>query len=347
MGDPVGLVLSVLDIIGRAREAVESAQNFPSTIEGWLADGKSVLEQLQRDPRHVARIGIKRELDQLNSLAGRIEILVQNHTAAPGDSCRMRMFKAITRCFSHEKLEKELQEIDKDIGRVLQAISAKGTTGTLLPPPLPDMAAVPAGALPEPRNYVERPGVQNAVDDLIKPEEPCAPYTIVGMGGGGKTVLASAVVREQSVRKHFRGGIFWMEVGRSVRDNKLLSLLKGLAREMGVAPTDAPHGVLHVFDSLEQVKQHLTTVASTGTSPRLVVLDDVWEREVVDTLLPLGLKLLVTARDRSVVGVPGECLELGDMTEDEALELLLKTSMTVGQPGDDVLTQMTKVIDTP
>ena len=346
MGDPVGLVLSVLDIIGRAREAVESAQNVPSTIKDRLADGESVLERLQRDPRHVARIGIERELDQLNGLAGRIKDLVQNHTAAPGDSCRMWVFKAITRCFSHEKLEKELQEIDEEISRVLQAISAKGTTGTLLPPPLPDMAAVPAGALSELRSYVERPGVQKAVDDLIKPDEPRAPYAIVGMGGGGKTVLASAVVRKQSVREHFRGGIFWMEVRRNVK-NKLLSLLKGLAREMGAAPTDAPHGVPHVFDSLEQVKQHLTTVVSTGTSPRLVVLDDVWEREVVDTLLPLGLKLLVTTRDRSVVSAPGGCLELGDMTEDEALELLLKTSMTAGQPGDDVLTQITKVIDAP
>ena len=251
----------------------------------------------------------------------------------------------MARLSGHKKLEKKLQEIDEDIRRVLQAIVAKGTTGTRLPPLLPHMAAVPDGALPEPLGYVERPGVLKAVDDLIKPEEPRAPYTIVGMGGGGKTVLASAVVREQSVRKHFRGGIFWMEVGRRVKDNKLMFLLKGLAREMGAVPTDALHGVPHVFDSLEQVKQHLTTVASTGTSPRLVVLDDVWEREVVDTLLPLGLKLLVTTRDRSVVGVPGGCLELGDMAKDEALELLLKTSMTVSQPGDDVLTQMTKVID--
>ena len=134
---------------------------------------------------------------------------------------------------------------------------------------------MPDGALPEPRSYVERPGVQKAVDDLIKPEEPRAPYTIVGMGGGGETVLASAVVRKQSVREHFRGGIFWMEVGRRVKDNKLLSLSKGLAREIGTAPTDALHGVPRVFDSLEQVKQYLAIEASTGTSPRLVVLDDV------------------------------------------------------------------------
>ncbi|MEO0477336.1 MAG: hypothetical protein AAF085_15415, partial [Planctomycetota bacterium] len=35
------------------------------------------------------------------------------------------------------------------------------------------------------------------------------------------------------------------------------------------------------------------------------------------------------------------------MAEEEALELLLKTSKTVGQPGDSVRTVMTKVMDVP
>ncbi|CAM9647109.1 unnamed protein product [Laminaria digitata] len=123
----------------------------------------------------------------------------------------------------------------------------------LLPPPLPDMAAVPAGAPPEPRNYVKRLCLQEAVDRLIHPDKPLAPYTVVGMGGGGKTVLVSAVVRNSSV---------------------------------------------------------------------------------VDTLLSLKLKLLVTTRDRSIGGVPESCLELGDMAENEARELLLKTSEARGQPGN-------------
>ncbi|CAM9384082.1 unnamed protein product [Ectocarpus sp. 13 AM-2016] len=111
---------------------------------------------------------------------------------------------------------------------------------------------------------------------------------------------------------------------------------------MGASPTDTPHGVPHVLDNLEQVQQHLGIMATTGIYPRLVVLHDVWEREVVDALLPLGLKVLLTTRDRSKISVQGGCLELGDMTEEEALELLLKTSMTVGQPGNDVRTQITK-----
>ncbi|CAM9165046.1 unnamed protein product [Ectocarpus sp. 8 AP-2014] len=215
---------------------------------------------------------------------------------------------------------------------------------SLRPPRLLDMAAVPAGALDLPRGYVERAAVQEVADGLTAPEEPRAPYTVVGLGGGGKSVLASAVVRKPSVREHFRGGISWVRVGRGGK-NSLLPLLQGLAGEMGVAPTDAPHAVPQVLDSLEQVQQHLAAVvASTGTSPRLVVLDDVWEREVVDALVPLGFKVLLTTRDWSVVVVPARRLDLGDMTEEEALELLRKTSGTVGQPGDDVRMKMTKVV---
>lgn len=62
-----------------------------------------------------------------------------------------------------------------------------------------------------------------------------------------------------------------MRVGRGAT-NSLLSLLQVLAREMGAAPTDTPHGVPHVLDSLEQVERHLAKMASTGTSPRSAVL---------------------------------------------------------------------------
>ncbi|CAM9971540.1 unnamed protein product [Ectocarpus sp. 8 AP-2014] len=259
----------------------------------------------------------------------------------------------VNRGTQHKSIGEALDAIDTDVVRQFTAIAAKLSINMevvkialeeLRPPSLPDMAVVPAGALELPRSsYVERAAVQEVADGLTAPEESRAPYTVVGMGGGGKSVLASAVVRKPSVREHFRGGIFWVRVGRGAK-NSLLALLQGLAREMGAAPTDSPHAVPHVLDSLEQVQQHLAAVASTSTSPRLVVLDDVWEREVVDAFVPLGFKVLLTTRDRSVVGVPAGRLELGDMTEEEALELLRKTSGAVGQPGDDVRTKMTKVV---
>eukprot|EP00903_Cladosiphon_okamuranus_P008466 g8133.t2 len=261
--------------------------------------------------------------------------------------------------------EQELDKIDREVMRQLAIMNLKGATSAsemevledvdkkvdrltsfvndMSPPILPEISAVSARALAMPHRYVERAAVQQLADGLTNPEEPRTPYTVVGMGGGGRSVLASAVVRKSSVRKHFREGIFWMMVGRDAK-NSLLPLLQGLAREMGAAPTDTPHGVPHIMHSLKQAQQHLSAVASTGNSPRLVVLDDVWEREVVDALLPLELKVLLTTRDRSVVGVPARCLELGDMTGEEASELLLKMSRMMRQPGDVVQMQMTKVI---
>ncbi|CAN0493394.1 unnamed protein product, partial [Ectocarpus sp. 12 AP-2014] len=207
------LVVSVLGVVGRSREAVESAHNFPTTIQDRLAGTESVLEQLQRDPRQVAHIGISRELDQLNVLALRIQTLVQGHTAAPTDSCCKRVCKSIVRCSRHKELEKQLQGIDGDVGRVLDTIVAKGAAGAVLPPSLLDRAAVPAGALALSHSYVERAAVQEVADGVTDPEEPRTPYTVVGMGGGGKSVLASAVVRKSRVRERFSGGIFWLRVG--------------------------------------------------------------------------------------------------------------------------------------
>ncbi|CAN0186272.1 unnamed protein product, partial [Ectocarpus sp. 6 AP-2014] len=126
------LVVSVLGALGRAREAVESAHIFPTTIQDRLADTESVLQQLRRDPRQEALIGISRELDQLNGLAFRIQTLVQDHTAAPTDSWCTRVFKSITRCSLHKDLEKQLQGIDGDVGRVLAAVAAKGAAGAVL-----------------------------------------------------------------------------------------------------------------------------------------------------------------------------------------------------------------------
>ncbi|CAN0424452.1 unnamed protein product [Ectocarpus fasciculatus] len=345
-------VKDLLAVVGRIEEAIKGEDAVKVTMRTRMKDYGSVLQVLQGS----APAMVEHELARLQDLLSDIEDLHAKHTANPEDGRLAKIAKRSNRGTQHKSIGEALDAIDRDVVQQFTAIAAKSSINTeavknalekLRPPSLPDMAAVPAGALDLPRSYVERAAVQEVADGLTSPEEPRAPYTVVGMGGGGKSVLASAIVRKTSVREHFRGGIFWVRVGRGAKSS-LLPLLQGLAREMGAAPTDAPHGVPHVLDSLEKVQQHLAAVASTGTSPRLVVLDDVWEREVVDAFVPLGFKVLLTTRDRSVVRVPGGRLDLGDMTEEEALELLRKTSGTVvGQPGDDVRMKMTKVIDAP
>ena len=47
-----------------------------------------------------------------------------------------------------------------------------------LPQAPPEMAAAPADALPEPRGYVKRPELQEAIDSLVDPDNGRTPYTI-------------------------------------------------------------------------------------------------------------------------------------------------------------------------
>ncbi|CAM9821168.1 unnamed protein product [Scytosiphon promiscuus] len=335
-------------VVGRIEEAMEGAGAIKAMMRTRMKDYGSVLQALRGSTAAL----YEHEQQRLQGLFAEIEALHAKHTASPEDGRPAKIAKIANRGAQHKSIRDSLDAIDRDVVRQFNAIAAKSSVNAeeikallanMRPPALPDMAAVPAGVLVLPSSYVERSSFEGVVDDLINPDEAHAPYTLVGMGGQGKTVLASAVVRSLRVRKHFRGGVFWVKVGRDA-ENGLLSLLQGLARDISAAPTDAPHVTPHAFDSLEEVKQHLAVVASAEAPPRLVVLDDVWESKVVDAFLPLQLRVLVTTRDRSVVGVPGGRLELENMAEDEALELLAKTSLAAGQLSIYVRARMTKVV---
>lgn len=231
--------------------------------------------------------------------------------------------------------EDRLRKIWADIG-VFVVLDLRGMQEGLLPLMLEPMAAVPTGALSLRDNHVERTFmVEEVVRALTASGAGSPPHMLLGMGGGGKTVLASSVVRHEDVRKHFRLGIFWIRVGQGGKD-QLHALFQGLAREVR-ARTDTPHGIPSGgSNTLDAAVQELRAVAMSSL-PRLVVLDDVWEHEVVDTILPTGLVLLVTTRDESVVAVPWATrTDVGDMTENEALMLLWRSSGCVGSPEVDL-----------
>lgn len=241
------------------------------------------------------------------------------------------------------RFEAKLRSIWADV-RGLAVSDVRERPEELRPPKLEPMAAIPPGALALPDSYVERTSlIEEAVRVLTAPDAAASrtPHLLLGVGGGGKTVLASSIVRHEAVRKHFRHGVFWIRVGPGGKD-QLNALFQGLSREVGAAPVDTPQRVPYGSNSLDETVQHLSVFARSSNAPRLVVLDDVWEREVVDTLLPTGLALLVTARDRSVV-VRGGCIEVGDMTVDEAMVLLGHASRNVGSPGVNLRAGMQQV----
>ena len=203
------------------------------------------------------------------------------------------------------------------------------TTATSLAqgPPAPDMAEVPALARSLPTSYVARTSM---VDGLVATTTVAAdgmgaaPHVLCGMGGSGKTTLAKALVSDHRIRKHFRRGVFWINVGQSP---DLVDLLQTLARGMIVDPRGPVS-----FSSEEEGIHRLTAWVAKDPSPRLVVLDDVLEADAVNALRRTGLKLLVTTRVRAAVATEGGYTEVGNMTKAEAIALLKKQSGAVHLP---------------
>lgn len=192
-------------------------------------------------------------------------------------------------------------------------------------PSAPGMAGIPKAAPPLPTSYVARTSLLDGVVALIMAADGLgAPHALFGMGGSGKTMLASAVVSDGRVRKHFRRGVFWINVGES---SNLVDILERLAARMMVN-----HAGPIEFSSEEEGIQRLTAWIAQDPSPRLAVLDDVWKSDVVNALRYTGLQLLVTTRVGDVVGEEQRRTEVGDLTKAEARDLLLKQSGAVNLP---------------
>lgn len=200
----------------------------------------------------------------------------------------------------------------------------------MAPPPLGPLAEIPREAPNFPATYVQRVAeVEAVVDDVVNPQRSAlATHCLVGMGGRGKSLIASSVVRNDRVRASFKDGIFWVSVGRREGKDETLLLLERLAIDLARAPTNTPYCCPRRFDGIEEAARHLSMIRTKNDLKCLVVLDNVWGTEVVDVFASTGFHILVTTRRRTVVSPEhiGLCTEVGDMSEVEALEVLRKAS---------------------
>jgi hypothetical protein len=111
-----------------------------------------------------------------------------------------------------------------------------------------------------------------------------------GMGGIGKTVLATALISDPEVSKSFPHGIFWLTVGQNPTALMLAAqLLRWLTdRDSSWTSDDEYKDVLREALDKRQV---------------LIVLDDLWRLDHVAFLpaIKLPSRLLVTTRNREVL----------------------------------------------
>jgi WD40 repeat protein len=135
---------------------------------------------------------------------------------------------------------------------------------------------------------------------------------VQGMGGIGKTVLATILVHDPELRAAFPDGIAWLSFGRQVP-------FLAKASEFAFAIT----GIRHSFATVSEAKGTLGSF--TRDKRMLVVLDDIWEPEAADPFsgLDSGCRLLITTRDARVLERAGaERYELGLLRSVEARAFL-------------------------
>ncbi|CAA3025968.1 probable disease resistance At4g33300 [Olea europaea subsp. europaea] len=140
-------------------------------------------------------------------------------------------------------------------------------------------------------------------------------YTVIcihGIGGSGKTTLATEICKDDQIKSYFNNRIFFLTVSQSPSVEQLSATIwKMISGNSMVASGN-------MFTPVQL--QHDTEISSRT----LLVLDDVWSQSVIEQLkfrFPNGCKILVVSRLKFPLSVVDSSYELELLREDEAMEL--------------------------
>jgi NB-ARC domain len=164
-----------------------------------------------------------------------------------------------------------------------------------------------------PENFVARPEALAAVKAKLLREsgQTLVVSAIAGLGGLGKSVLATALVLDAEVQGRFADGILWVTLGQNP---DLLGLLGEWIRELdksresfSATTLESASGYLHNLLAEKRV---------------LLVVDDVWNADHADWFRVggAGCQVLVTTREAAIEGA--DYSSLGLMTEEEVIALV-------------------------
>lgn len=145
-----------------------------------------------------------------------------------------------------------------------------------------------------------------------------------GMGGVGKTVLATAACLDPRVRTRYLGGIYWISVGQDESEKTLVPIQKQFIEWVsGEKPQDDKC-------KFDQWRERLLRLLERMDESCLLVLDDVWDVRHAKLVEVRGTKsnLLVTTRNTYLAShcFQALLLEVHPFSKEMADELLLKLS---------------------
>ncbi|WP_422039326.1 NB-ARC domain-containing protein [Roseibium sp.] len=135
-----------------------------------------------------------------------------------------------------------------------------------------------------------------------------------GIGGVGKSVIASLASRHELIRQHFHDGIYGITIGQDRTSNDLAALQIDLAAALGVSAD----GSVSLTDRCARIS------AALSDRQILFIIDDVWDRFAVDAfnIQAPNCSVLFTSRRASCFeheGIKTQLVDLLDEGEAEAL----------------------------
>jgi len=156
--------------------------------------------------------------------------------------------------------------------------------------------------------FVGREEMLQSIDRMLA-EAPERPLAICGMAGVGKTQIAVEYAHRR--REAYPGGVYWLDA----RDTACL--LEQYASIGGLLGIQGP-----IEDEAERARRARAALQSVS-QPALVVLDNITEATDLSLLPdPGGVRVLLTARDPSLVRPVCAVIEPPGLDKEDALRLL-------------------------
>jgi NB-ARC domain len=195
---------------------------------------------------------------------------------------------------------------------------------------------IPFQALALPKDYVDRPEIRQKIKSMLIDPSSFKHGTLVvsaiyGMGGAGKSVMAAALAHDNEVQSVYADGVLWVTFGQNP---DLLPCLYAWVQSLGdndFKPTTIDAASSHLRSLLRHKKM-------------LLVVDDAWSS---DNIVPFqvggeGCLVLVTTREAEVPDA--ERIDLDEMSQSEALDLLMSRAKIKSLTAEE-LKQAQRLID--
>jgi Effector-associated domain 4/NB-ARC domain len=190
-------------------------------------------------------------------------------------------------------VDRNLNEFDK-LWESKRSPHSKSKSATAPPQTSGLKPGAPYPRLRLPENFVDRPDAIAAVKNLLLAENSTVVVSaIAGLGGLGKSVLATALVLDPEVRSRFADGILWVTLGQNPDLQAMLGDWIGALDKSQES---------YSATTLESASRYLETLLIEKRV--LLVVDDAWNASHVEHFRVggAGCRILVTTREAQIGG---------------------------------------------